>query len=204
MASVKEKYPDASTSRGQRIAIWVIAIVMIGGTLISFLIYIIAVMNPSVNSDQIMYEKALEKAQQEMLEEEMAKSQYQVFYDGVLPEPFDGAAVTELSVEVLREGDGAVVADTDTISANYSGWDSNGAIFDTTKTSPDVETTPRSFNLQQVIKGWTQGLAGQKVGGVYLLTIPAEMAYGSTDSGTGRPVGPLKFVVEIVSKVEEA
>lgn len=204
MVSVKEKYPDASTTRGQRMAIWIIAIVMIGGTLVGFLVYMIAVTNPSVNSDQIMYEKALEKAQQEAEETAKVTAEYQVFYDGVSAAPFDGDSITALTVETLREGDGSVVADTDTISANYSGWDSTGAIFDTTKRSPDATTTPISFSLQQVIKGWTQGLTGQKVGGVYLLTIPADMAYGSTDDGSGRPIGPLKFVVEIVNIEEEA
>lgn len=202
MSRVEEKYPDVSTTRGQRIAIWVIAIVMLGGTLIGLAIYVIGSMNPSVNNDQILYEKALQKAEQEQLEEMNKTAQYQVFYDGVSAEPFDAGGVSELAVETLREGDGDEVAETDTIAANYSGWDASGTIFDTTKTSPDTETTPRSFGLQQVIAGWTQGLTGEKVGGVYLLTIPAEMAYGSTDDGSGRPVGPLKFVVEIVN-IEE-
>lgn len=204
MSKTKEKYPDASTSRGQRMAIWIIAIVMVGGTLISFLIFVISSMNPSVNSDQILYEKALEKAQQEAEEEAMSQALYQVFYDGVTAEPFDSGSVTELSTETLREGDGAEVASTDTIKANYSGWDASGKIFDTTKRSPDAELTPISFGLQQVIKGWTQGLTGKKVGGVYLLTIPTDMAYGDIDNGTGAPVGPLKFVVEILSIEEEA
>jgi len=203
MARTKEKYPDLSTSRRQRIAIWVIAIVMVGGTLVSFLIFAIASMDPSVNSDQILYEKALEKAQKDAEEAAKLMAEYQVFFDGVENAPFDAAGVTELVVETLRAGDGEVVAETDTITANYTGWDANGVIFDTTKRSPEAELTPISFGLQQVIAGWTQGLAGQKVGGVYLLTIPAEMAYGSVNDGSGRPVGPLKFVVEIISKVEE-
>lgn len=204
MSKVKEKYPDTSTSRGQRMAIWIIAIVMVGGTLVSFLIYVIASMNPSVNSDQIIYEQALEKAQKEAEEAAALQAGYQVFYDGVEASAFDSDAVTDLTVETLREGDGDIVVETDTISANYSGWDSSGTIFDTTKRSADEETSPISFSLQQVITGWTQGLTGKQVGGVYLLTIPADMAYGSVDDGTGRPIGPLKFVVEIVSIVEEA
>jgi len=203
MARTKEKYPDLSTSRRQRIAIWVIAIVMVGGTLVSFLIFAIASMDPSVNSDQILYEKALEKAQKEAEEAAKAAAEYQVFFDGVENTMFLQEDVTELTVEVLREGNGEVVSATDTIKANYTGWDWTGTIFDTTKRSPDAELTPISFSLQQVITGWTQGLTGQKVGGVYLLTIPADMAYGSVDDGSGRPVGPLKFVVEIIEIVSE-
>ncbi|MDL2328098.1 FKBP-type peptidyl-prolyl cis-trans isomerase, partial [Ruminococcaceae bacterium OttesenSCG-928-A11] len=102
----------------------------------------------------------------------------------------------------LREGDGEVVSDTDTIKANYTGWDSTGAIFDTTKKSVEEELAPISFGLQNVIEGWTKGLTGKKVGGVYVLTIPGEMAYGNEDTGSGYPVGPLKFVVEIIN-IEE-
>lgn len=202
MANIKEKYPDVSTTRTQRIAIWVIAIMMLGGTLVGLIIYVIASVNPSISSNQILYDKAVEQAEKDYMEEMMKTANYQVFYDGVINEPFESEGVTELVVETLREGDGEIVAETDVIMANYTGWDSTGSIFDTTKKSVDEELAPISFGLQNVIKGWTEGLAGQKVGGVYMLTIPGEMAYGNEDTGSGYPVGPLKFVVEILN-IEE-
>jgi FKBP-type peptidyl-prolyl cis-trans isomerase FkpA len=199
--STGEKYPDTSTSRPQRIAIWVIAIVMVGGTLVSFLIYAIASMNPSVNSDQIIYDKAVEKYQQEQADQAAQKAGYQVFLDGHEAAPFDPAGVGELSVVTIREGDGAEALETDTITANYTGWSADGVIFDTTKRSVDADLLPVAFPLNQVITGWTAGLTGKKAGGIYELTIPADMAYGegSGENSYGQPLGPLKFIVEIVS-----
>jgi FKBP-type peptidyl-prolyl cis-trans isomerase len=199
--SVKEKYPDTSTNRTQRIAIWVIAIVMTGGTLISFLIFAIASMNPSVNSDQILYDKALEKYQKEQEQQAAEAAGFQPFLDGYTVEPFDPSTVTALASVTLEDGYGVEVAETDTITANYTGWSADGTIFDTTKRSADAELTPIAFPLSQVIEGWTLGLTGKKVGGTYELSIPAEMAYGpgSGNSEYGQPLGPLKFIVRIES-----
>ncbi|WP_125611989.1 FKBP-type peptidyl-prolyl cis-trans isomerase [Specibacter cremeus] len=105
-------------------------------------------------------------------------------------------APADLVVKVLSEGTGAVVAESDTITANYTGWQwANGTKFD----SSWDRGQPASFSLKQVISGWTKGLAGQKVGSKVLLVIPAAMAYGDSPS-SGQPGGPLVFVVQIVSK----
>jgi FKBP-type peptidyl-prolyl cis-trans isomerase len=159
-------------------------------------------MNPEVNSDQILYEKALEKYQKEQLEqaqaEQDASAQYVVF-DGYPKTEFDADSVTALQVETLKEGEGDTVAATDTISAYYTGWTPSGVIFDSTADISGVNEE-RSFSLAQVITGWTEGLTGKKVGGVYQLTIPADLAYGENGSGSLIPPNtPLRFVVEIVS-----
>jgi FKBP-type peptidyl-prolyl cis-trans isomerase len=198
MAKVKDKYPDISTSRSQRIAIWVIAIVMVGGTLISFLIFAIASVNTNVNSDQILYQKALEKQQQQQAEQQAATAAYVPFLDDYEVAAFDPAGVTELGVKTIKEGSGPKAAATDTITANYTGWTFDGAIFDTTKRSADAESTPIQFPLTSVITGWSEGLTGAQAGGIYELTIPAEMAYGGA-AGESSTSGPLKFIVEVVS-----
>ncbi|KNC19517.1 hypothetical protein AC792_05985 [Arthrobacter sp. RIT-PI-e] len=102
----------------------------------------------------------------------------------------------DLVVKVLEEGDGDVLTEEDTISANYSGWTySSGEQFD----SSYERGEPSSFPLTGVITGWTNGLAGQKVGSKVLLVIPAPWAYGDPAPG-GRPSGTLVFYVDIVSK----
>jgi FKBP-type peptidyl-prolyl cis-trans isomerase len=198
MSKVKEKYPDTSTSRPQRIAIWVIAIVMVGGTLVSFLIFMIASVNSSVNSDQILYEKAVEKAQKQQAEQAAVTAAYVAFLDDYTVEAFDPASVTKLEVKTIKAGEGAPVAAGDTITAHYTGWTSDGVIFDTTKKSAGAESTPIQFPLASVIAGWSEGLTGAQAGGVYELTIPAEKAYGGT-AGESSTSGPLKFIVEVVS-----
>jgi peptidylprolyl isomerase len=50
-----------------------------------------------------------------------------------------------------------------------------------------------------VIKGWTDGLAGQRVGSTVKLTIPADQGYGATGSGIIPANAPLQFIVVIHS-----
>ncbi|MGO2925638.1 FKBP-type peptidyl-prolyl cis-trans isomerase [Lactococcus laudensis] len=128
-----------------------------------------------------------------------AKNGMQVFTKLAKAKKFDAAKVKELKVEELKAGDGDVVAETDTIKANYTGWNAEGVIFDSTKKSADAPLEPIEFPLTGVIPGWTKGLAGKKVGGIYKLTIPADMAYGS-QAPSAETSGPLEFVVEILSK----
>lgn len=106
-------------------------------------------------------------------------------------------APVDLAVQVLTEGTGDVVAATDSISALYTGWTwSDSKQFDSAYDRGEAAT----FGLQQVIQGWTMGLAGQKVGSTVLLTIPTDLAYGAQAAASGKPAGPLVFVVKIESK----
>ncbi|MHA7304166.1 FKBP-type peptidyl-prolyl cis-trans isomerase [Arthrobacter sp. TMN-49] len=106
-------------------------------------------------------------------------------------------APADMAVQVLTEGKGEVLAATDTISALYTGWTwSDGKKFD----SSFDKGEPVSFGLQEVIQGWSKGLAGQKVGSTVQLTIPASLAYGDQAAAQGKPVGTLVFVVKIESK----
>jgi FKBP-type peptidyl-prolyl cis-trans isomerase len=101
----------------------------------------------------------------------------------------------DLVVKVLEEGKGEVVAETDSITANYSGWTySDGEKFD----SSFDRGEPATFPLNQVITGWTEGLTGQKVGSKVLLVIPEPWAYPNPSQG--QPSGTLVFYVEIVGK----
>lgn len=128
-----------------------------------------------------------------------AKNGMQVFTKLAKAKKFDAAKVKELKVEELKAGDGDLVAETDTLKANYTGWNAEGVIFDSTKKSADAPLTPIEFPLTGVIPGWTKGLAGKKMGGIYKLTMPADMAYGS-QAPSAETSGPLEFVVEILSK----
>lgn len=116
--------------------------------------------------------------------------------EGFQATPFDKASVAQLKVETLKEGSGAVAVTSSTVKVNYFGWTSDGAIFDSSKKNGTV--SPIEFKLSEVIAGWTQGLTGVKAGSTVKLTIPGAMAYGDTDTGSGRPYGPLAFVVEVI------
>ncbi len=108
-----------------------------------------------------------------------------------------GAPPTTLVIKDLKEGTGATVAATDSVTVNYIGVAcSTGKIFDSSWSRGQTAT----FGLDQVIKGWTQGLTGMKVGGVRLLGIPSDLAYGTAGSPPDiAPDEPLWFVVDLVS-----
>jgi FKBP-type peptidyl-prolyl cis-trans isomerase FkpA len=106
------------------------------------------------------------------------------------------ASVTTLQTTDLKIGDGAEAKAGSTVVAHYTGaLASDGTIF---QSSLDTGQ-PATFGLDQVIKGWTQGVPGMKVGGKRRLIIPAELAYGANPpSGSGIPANaPLVFDIEL-------
>lgn len=187
-----------ATRTSQRIGIWIIAVVMLVGTLGAFFLPIM--INNTDSQQALSNEEALRNLQEQQAREAEQQASAAEPLDGYTAEPFDGASVTELQVETLKEGEGDVAAtETSTVTANYFGWTSDGKIFDSSKKGGAASPVP--FGLDQVIEGWTKGLTGAKAGGVYKLVIPGDMAYGNEDDGSGRPVGPLTFIVD-VQKVE--
>jgi peptidylprolyl isomerase len=107
-----------------------------------------------------------------------------------------GPPPTALVSQDLKEGTGAVIKDTDTLTVNYIGVScSTGKIFD----SSYKNGAPATFPLNQVIPGWTQGLTGMKVGGERLLGIPPDLAYGDQAQGPDIAADEtLWFVVDVL------
>lgn len=107
------------------------------------------------------------------------------------------ADVPELIIQDITEGQGDTVQPGATITAHYTGAvAATGNVFQSSKDFG----RPISFGLNQVIKGWTDGVPGMKVGGVRRLLIPADQAYGATPPpGSGIPANaPLVFDIELV------
>jgi len=107
-----------------------------------------------------------------------------------------GPPPAKLVVKDLKVGTGLAVVPSDTITVNYIGVAcSTGKVFD----SSWSRGTTATFGLNQVIKGWTQGLTGMKVGGRRLLGIPSTLGYGSQSAGADiAPDEALWFVVDLV------
>lgn len=99
-----------------------------------------------------------------------------------------------LASRVLEPGTGSESpAAADTVTVHYSGWTTDGNMFD----SSVKRGQPASFPLNRVIKGWTEGLQLMVVGEKRRFWIPAELAYGNDPAG-GRPAGLLVFDVELL------
>ena len=100
-----------------------------------------------------------------------------------------------LASKVLQAGKGDhKPAAADTVTVHYSGWTTDGKLFD----SSVKRGQPTSFPLNGVIKGWTEGLQLMVEGEKRRFWIPANLAYGENPGG-GRPGGLLVFDVELIS-----
>lgn len=97
-------------------------------------------------------------------------------------------------VKTLKQGDGALVCPGATIKANYVGALWNGTVFDSSFERGDAI----EFSLNQVVKGWTYGLAHTHVGDRVELVIPASLGYGGQARGNIPANATLVFVVDIV------
>ena len=193
-----------AATKGQQIGIWIIAIVMTVGTLGSFAVMILQNDNQASDSatQEADYAKQLEEYTKQQKEAAQTNADNSEALDGYSAATFDAASVTGLKKEILVAGTGDEVKATDSIKASYFGWTSDGKIFDSSN-KKEADDTPVTFALSGVIKGWTEGLAGQRVGSVVKLTIPADLAYGATESGVIPANSPLEFIV-IIHSIEAA
>jgi FKBP-type peptidyl-prolyl cis-trans isomerase FkpA len=95
----------------------------------------------------------------------------------------------------LREGTGSTPGPTSTVRVNYRGTLLNGREFDSSYRSG----RPAEFQLNSVIKCWTEGLQMMKVGGKAILVCPSNLAYGEEGvMGSVPRFAPLKFEVELL------
>jgi FKBP-type peptidyl-prolyl cis-trans isomerase len=95
---------------------------------------------------------------------------------------------------VLTEGKGAHPKPTDFVEVHYTGWTTDGKMFD----SSVLRGQPAVFRLDQVVKGWTEGVQLMKEGGKSRLYIPPALAYGDK-APPGAPAGQLVFEIELLS-----
>ena len=100
-----------------------------------------------------------------------------------------------LQYEVIAQGEGESPKATNTVKAHYSGWTTDGTMFD----SSHARGEPSEFPLNRVIKGWTEGLQLMKPGAKFLFQIPSDLGYGAAGSPPKIPANAtLIFLVELV------
>jgi len=107
---------------------------------------------------------------------------------------------TTLETEVLKKGDGPVVADGDNVTVQYQGlvW-GTGTVFDQSW----GQGGPRTFPTTGVVKGFAAAMVGQTVGSQVLVVIPPDQGYGSAGNSAAGITGTdtLVFVIDILHTV---
>ncbi|MEW6998733.1 FKBP-type peptidyl-prolyl cis-trans isomerase [Colwelliaceae bacterium BS250] len=100
-----------------------------------------------------------------------------------------------LQYQVLQQGKGTEhPAASSKVKVHYHGSLLDGTVFD----SSVDRGAPISFGLNQVIRGWTEGLQLMVVGDKFKFFIPAELGYGSTSAGEITPGSLLIFEVTLL------
>lgn len=117
--------------------------------------------------------------------------------------PFDGQPVSTnkteagLVIEDFVVGDGPEAVQGGEVDVHYTGYLTDGTVFDTSK----KRQRPFTFTLGEgrVIKGWDEGVAGMKVGGKRRLIVPSSLGYGQRRAGKIPPGATLVFTIELLS-----
>ncbi|WP_320823650.1 FKBP-type peptidyl-prolyl cis-trans isomerase [Reinekea sp.] len=99
-----------------------------------------------------------------------------------------------LQYEVLVQGDGSVQPKaTDKVTVHYHGTLIDGTVFDSSVERGETI----SFGLNQVIKGWTEGVQLMVVGDKTRFYIPSNLGYGNRSAGKIPPGSVLVFEIEL-------
>ncbi|KTD82783.1 FKBP-type peptidyl-prolyl cis-trans isomerase [Legionella waltersii] len=101
-----------------------------------------------------------------------------------------------LQYKIISPGTGAKPGKTDTVTVEYTGHLIDGTVFDSTEKSGK----PATFQVSQVIPGWTEALQLMPAGSTWEIYVPSGLAYGPRS--VGGPIGPnetLIFKIHLIS-----
>lgn len=142
--------------------------------------------------DEKMNKLSVESAK---AEETKAKADEKKFFDENGKKEGVKTTASGLQYEVIAQGEGPLALPTDMVTVHYTGKLLDGTVFD----SSVERNEPLTIGLNQVVAGWTEGVALMNVGSKYKLYIPAELGYGAQGAGPDiPPYSTLEFEVELL------
>lgn len=196
-----------ATPKSQRIGIWIIAIVLVLGTLGSFLAMILGTQNQEIDTANLKKVQTEYQAEVAKRDEQVAIQTKQLsdkYYPefsvyASSPAAFNADDIKEVTKTDIKVGDGEEIKTGTEYNAYYIGWNPKGVIFDQSIVNGALAAPIVGGKL---ILGWEEGVKGMKIGGVREISIPSDKAYGKEGSGDNIPADtPLKFIVMAIPKV---
>ncbi len=190
------------TSITQRIWITIIAVLLLGTTIATY-VGIVASSNNSGSSSNSDLENQYTEKQNEIsaYAETLSDKYYSEFlsYRSQV-KAYNAEAANGKGVQKndLKEGTGRELVSGDTdYFAYYIGFCADETVFDS---SFDLFSNPSSLKVplyagQGLIEGWDEGVIGMKLGGIREITMPGELAYGQNREICGGYNSPLKFII---------
>ncbi len=113
----------------------------------------------------------------------------------VVVEQPDGKKINSfVQYKVIKEGSGAIPADTSLVKVHYEGKLIDGTVFD----SSLQRNQAAEMYANRVIKGWTEILTHMPVGSEWEVYIPQELAYGERETGQIKPFSALIFKIQLL------
>jgi FKBP-type peptidyl-prolyl cis-trans isomerase FkpA len=190
-----------ATPKSQRIGIWIIAGVLLIGTLGSFIAMVLQGDNSRKDQQKAMEDYQKQLAEQQKQVDELSGQYYPEFsqYKNA-PAEFDGSQVgSSVTTKDIKVGDGAEIKKDTKYQAYYIGWNPKGKTFDSSFDGEKLKA-PIDTSETSLIEGWNKGVEGMKVGGIREITVPSDLAYGEQGKGDDIPPNtPLKFIVMIIA-----
>lgn len=199
------------TSTWQRIVIVLVAIIMVGTMVVTYIFIVLGNGSSNKNDTASIEELAAKYDEKEMELEEAAAPLSDKYFEGFSKYYTEAKAYNAnsantggLAIKDLKEGKGKTIEEGDTdYFAYYMGWCPDGSVFDSSfefndddkdKEKPVSLNPPLDASIG-LIEGWNQGVVGMKLEGVRQLTIPSELAYGNSQEICGTKGSPLKFII---------
>lgn len=139
--------------------------------------------------------KQHEKKQQDEQLGQLAKAEGEKFLQENKKNKKVKVTPSGLQYEILKEGKGEKPTETSQVKVHYHGTTIDGKVFDSSVDRGE----PIVFGLNQVIKGWTEGVQLMPIGSKFKFYIPQELAYGeNAPSPAIKPYSTLIFEVELI------
>lgn len=192
------------TSLKQRIIISIIAILLLGSTIATYVAIVAANGGGSDDSSELetrYSEKAAEMNTYAATLSDQYFDEFSSYKSRIKSYNAESANSTGVKKNDLKEGTGKELASGDTdYFAYYIGWCPDESVFDSSLDDVKNPTSLKNplYAGQGLIAGWNQGVIGMKIGGIREITIPGELAYGDSQEICGTTNSPLKFIVMVI------